>query len=109
MHELSIAASVVDAAAERAAGRHVVRVRLQVGRLSGVMPSALRSSFDIVAEGTPVEGATLEIDETPGRGFCRVCATDLLLSDLVLLCDCGSADVQLVAGTELLISSMEVA
>ena len=109
MHELSIAQSVVDAVVERADGRQVLRVRLQVGRLSGVFPDALRFSFELVTEGTGAQGATLEIDEPQGRAICRSCAADLTLRDLVLLCECGSADIEVVSGRELLISSMEVA
>lgn len=109
MHELSIAQSVVEAVTERAAGRQVVSVRLTVGRLSGVAPDALRFSFDLVIEGTAAEGAALEIEEPQGRAHCRTCACDIVLTDLILLCECGSADVEVVAGHELLISSIEVA
>lgn len=109
MHELSIAQSVVEAVTGRAAGRRVLRVRLTVGRLSGVVPDALRFSFDLVTEGTSAEGAALEIDEPEGRATCRSCTADLVLHHLVLLCDCGSADVEVISGHELLISSMEVA
>lgn len=109
MHELSIAQSVVEAVTERAAGRQVVSVRLQVGRLCGVVPDALRFSFDLVTEGTSAHGAALLIDEPAGRASCRDCGADFELADLLLLCGCGSADVEVVAGRELLISSMEVA
>lgn len=109
VHELSIAQSVVDAVLERAGGRRVLRVGLTVGRLSAVVPDALRFSFDLVTEGTAAEGAALEIEEPPGRAACRGCGADIELRDLVLLCGCGSADVEVVSGRELLISSMEVA
>jgi hydrogenase nickel incorporation protein HypA/HybF len=109
VHELSIAQSVVERVTERAAGRQVVRVRLRVGRLSGVVPDALRFSFDLVTEGTSAQGAVLEIEEPEGRACCRTCAADFVLRDLVLLCECGSADVELLSGSELMVSSMEVA
>jgi hydrogenase nickel incorporation protein HypA/HybF len=66
MHELSITRSVVEAVSERAEGLRVTRVRLQVGKRTAVMPDALRFCFELCAEGTPVAGAKLEIDETPG-------------------------------------------
>ncbi len=109
MHELSIAQSVVDAVVERAGDRRVLRVGLRVGRLSGVVPDALRFSFDLVTEGTLAEGAALEIEEPEGRATCRSCSSDFVLRDLVLLCECGSADVEVVSGSELMVSSMEVA
>ncbi len=109
MHELSIAQSIVDTVTERAAGRRIVEVRLRVGRLSGVVPDALRFSFDLVAAGTPAEGAALRIDEPAGRAGCRSCAATFDLPNLVLLCPCGSSDVEVLAGRELAISAMEVA
>ena len=45
----------------------VRRVRLEIGRLSGVVPDAVRFCFDLVAAGTTLEGAVLEIDEPGGR------------------------------------------
>jgi hydrogenase nickel incorporation protein HypA/HybF len=108
MHELSIAESVVDAVLERTGERHVGSVRLQVGRLSGVVPEALLFCFELAAEGTALEGAELLIEERKGLGHCRACSEDFALEDLVVLCACGSADVEVVAGRELQITSVEV-
>ena len=43
-------------------------VRLRVGRLSGVVPDAMRFCFELVTAGTPLEGAALEIEQPEGRG-----------------------------------------
>lgn len=67
MHELSLTRSVVAIVAEAAAGRRVTRVTLEVGARAGVMAQAIVFCFDVVARGTPVEGAVLEILETPGE------------------------------------------
>lgn len=108
MHELSIAQSVVAAVTERADGRQVRRVSIVVGRLSGVAPDALSFSFGLVCEGTVAEGAELVVDEPPGRARCRACDTEFGVTDLVLQCRCGSTEVELVGGRELLVSSMEL-
>ncbi len=108
MHELSIAQSVVEAVTERADGRQVRRVSMVVGRLSGVVAQALVFSFELVCEGTVAEGAELVVDEPAGRARCRTCADEFDVGDLVLLCRCGSTDVELVRGHELLVSSMEL-
>ena len=109
MHELSISRSVVAMCAERAMGAQVTRVTLVVGRLSAVLPDSLRFCFDICAEGTTVEGARLEIIEVPGRAMCRDCGGDVVLTQLVGRCACGSIDLQLVAGDELNVKELEVA
>lgn len=108
MHELAITQGVVDMVVERTAGRHVASVHVQVGRLSGVVPDAMRFCYDVAVSGTPLEGTTLEIEETAGRGSCRTCGSDFVLDDLILLCPCGSADVRIVAGQELQVTSVRM-
>jgi hydrogenase nickel incorporation protein HypA/HybF len=107
MHELAIAESVVEAVQARTGRRTVHLVRLQVGRLSGVIPDALTFAFELAAQGTPLEGARLLIDEPAARLHCRTCQADQSQDDLILLCECGSADVELTAGRELALLSVE--
>ena len=109
MHELAIAQSVVDVVLRRTGDRPVSTVRLQVGRLSGVVPDSLLFCFDLTTSGTPLEGAVLQIDEPTGRAQCRSCGGEFALDDLFLLCPCGSADVELLAGRELQVTSVDVA
>jgi hydrogenase nickel incorporation protein HypA/HybF len=108
MHELAIAESVVSTVLGRTERQHVSLVRVRVGRLSGVVPDALTFCFELATAGTPLEGAALEIEVVQGRGHCRTCGSDFPLADAFLLCDCGSADVELLAGRELAVASVEV-
>ena len=74
-----------------------------------VVPSALAFSFDLVAQGTPVEGAELEIDEVPVTGECRACKTESQLAAFPLLCNsCGSHDMEIRTGEELYVESLEL-
>lgn len=110
MHELSIANAIVEACAERAKGSRVVRVRLEIGQLSCVLPDAVRFSFDVCAIDTVVEGAALEIIETPGRAHCRDCGHEGALVRLVGCCGvCGGINLRVVAGEELKVREMELA
>lgn len=108
MHELSIANGIVEACAERAMGARVVRVIVEVGKLSAVMPDALRFCFDVCARDTPLEGAALEIVETPGRAVCRECGGEIALSSFFECCACGSASLRVVAGEEMKLREMEI-
>jgi hydrogenase nickel incorporation protein HypA/HybF len=108
MHELSIANGIVEACAERAGAARVTRVRLEIGKLSAVLPDAVRFCFDICARDTVLEGATLEIVETPGRARCRDCDGEVSLMHLVGSCSCGSTNLQVIAGNELKIREMEL-
>jgi hydrogenase nickel incorporation protein HypA/HybF len=108
MHELAIAESIVDAVCERAAGRTVHRVTVRIGALTAVVPHAMRFCFGLATEGTVADGATLAIDQRPGEARCRECGDEVTLADAILLCPCGSADLEVTAGRELQIVSMEV-
>ena len=56
MHELGIAQEVVALVAEHAQGK-VTRVVLEIGKLSAILPDAIRFCFDLCSEGTVVAGA----------------------------------------------------
>jgi len=108
MHEMAITQSVVDAVCEHAAGRRVHSVRLEVGALCAVVPHAMEFCFELATQGTVADGARLDVDLRPGVARCRTCGSDFELGDLILLCPCGSADVEVLAGRDLRILSMEV-
>jgi hydrogenase nickel incorporation protein HypA/HybF len=105
---MALTQSVVDAVCERAAGRRVHSVRLEVGTLSAVVPDAMTFCFELATEGTVADGASLEIDMRHGEARCRTCDASFEMNDLILLCPCGSADVEVLAGRDLRILSMEV-
>ena len=109
MHELSVIQGVVDQVTERLGQTRVTEVHLTIGKLSGVVPDALRFCFELAAVGTTLDGAALEIDEPEGRASCRSCQRDFTLTQPILLCPCGSADVQVTGGREMLIRSVKVA
>jgi hydrogenase nickel incorporation protein HypA/HybF len=109
MHELSIAESIVRIADRHAAGRRVLRVELQVGHLRQVVPSALELAFELVAQGTAVEGAELVMDEVPAAGVCRTCGAATELSAFPFACEaCGGFDIEVTRGEELLVESLEL-
>ena len=43
-----------------------------------------------------------------GAAHCRSCGRDFALGDLIFLCSCGSAEVDVVAGRELRVLSVEL-
>jgi hydrogenase nickel incorporation protein HypA/HybF len=108
VHELAITESMIAAVAEQVGDSPVRRVTVRIGRLSGVVADSVRFCFDLCAEGTPLEGAALEIVDVPGRARCRTCAAELDLPDLIPLCPCGSADVDILSGRDLVIERVEV-
>jgi hydrogenase nickel incorporation protein HypA/HybF len=109
LHELAIADSVVRIASRHADGRQVTKVYLKVGHLRQVVPSALTFSFDLVAQGTSVEGAELALEEVPATGKCRACGAESQLECFPLQCAaCEGFDLEIVAGEELYVESLEM-
>ncbi len=108
MHELGITRNIVAIVCEQAGDRRVKRVTVDIGKLSAVMPEAIRFCFDICCQQTPLEGAQLDIREIDGRGRCRSCGAEVPLDHPFGSCQCGSRDVECIAGTELMIKEMEV-
>ncbi|MBA3731738.1 MAG: hydrogenase maturation nickel metallochaperone HypA, partial [Gammaproteobacteria bacterium] len=52
MHELGITQSIVEMVAGRAADARIQRVTVEIGKLSAILPDAIRFCFDICAQGT---------------------------------------------------------
>jgi hydrogenase nickel incorporation protein HypA/HybF len=110
MHELSIADAVVTIAREHARGRRVTSVEVKIGRLRQVVPDALEFAFELVAAGTNVEGAALEVEHVPARVRCTSCNEVTEVNEFPFACAlCGSLDVEVIAGDELLVESLELA
>jgi hydrogenase nickel incorporation protein HypA/HybF len=108
MHELALMESLVTAVVDGVGDSRVSVVRLEIGRLAGVVPDALRFCFDVCTQGTVLEGASLEIVEIPGRARCRDCNREVALETAVSACTCGGFDLQILTGQELRIRNVEV-
>jgi hydrogenase nickel incorporation protein HypA/HybF len=109
MHELSITRSIVAIVSEKAEGRAVLRVKLEVGRLSGMLPDAIRFCFDVCTRGTPLQDAALEIVDVGGLGRCSGCGAEHALNMPLGRCpSCGEPSLAIVAGQDLRIKEMEV-
>jgi hydrogenase nickel incorporation protein HypA/HybF len=109
MHELGITRNVVAIVSERAQGQRVLRVTLEVGRLSGMFAEAIRFCFDVCSKGTPLAGAVLEIVDVEGRGHCDACGAEPVMTAPLGRCPvCREPRLRMVAGTELKIKEMEV-
>lgn len=113
MHELSIAKNLIEmaeTAADDAGATRVTQLYLQIGQMSGVVSDALLFCFDIAAQGTVVEGATLAIDTLPIIIHCAACDRDAELPTIQRFrCpNCDSPRVNIVQGRELELVSIQV-
>jgi hydrogenase nickel incorporation protein HypA/HybF len=111
MHEMSIAASMLDVvlqAAEQAGATRVEAVEVEVGALKLVVPEVLQVAWEAVRADTLADGAVLRIEEIPARAECRQCGRqfepDIAYS---FLCPgCNRADVRIVRGNDIVLRSV---
>ena len=112
MHEMSIAQNLIDILQEEMAklGAATLRsVRLSVGELSAIVPESLSFCFEIITQGTPLEGAKLLMDRIPLKGYCPQCEETFDIKEFVFICPtCGSTSIETIEGQELSIVEMEV-
>src|SRR3954469_6316925 len=95
MHELSIALSVIDLAAEESERRGGVTIRavhLKLGPLSGVVKQSLLAAFELAREGSLLDEAELQIEEVPIVVHCPRCRVDGPVRSPMELCcrECGT-------------------
>ena len=110
MHEAAISAALLDQLASMAGQKgwsRILRVKVQLGLLSGVVPEALGFAFEALSQGTPAEGAALVMETEPARFFCERCG-DLDLDRLDFICpNCGDPLCLLQAGRGILLREVE--
>ena len=112
MHEVGIMqntlAMALDAA-ERQGGRHIHRIRMRVGAMSGVVRDALQFAFEVATPGTIAEGARLDVDEVPVGCRCRSCGREFEPGTAAFECPgCRGTDLELCRGREIELASLEV-
>jgi hydrogenase nickel incorporation protein HypA/HybF len=112
MHEMSIAQSLVSILQEemsRHGARGLRSVRLNIGEMSAIVPESLSFCFEIIVQGTPLEGAKLLMDRVALKGYCPQCEETFDIKDFVFICPtCGGTTIETIQGQELSVVEMEV-
>jgi len=113
MHELSIAMSILDIAAdeaERLGQGKVAAIHVRLGALAGVVQDALRSAFTMARLESPLPEAELVIEEMPVKVYCAGCAAErTLMVFSELRCPaCGAPTPHVRGGRELEITALEI-
>ena len=97
-----------DAATSAGAAR-ILKIRLRLGSLSGVVEESLRFAFDVVSHETKAAGATLEIEHVPAACWCETCRAEFECADFFNECPrCHNFSGDLRRGRELDIAAVEL-
>jgi hydrogenase nickel incorporation protein HypA/HybF len=113
VHELSIVQALleqVETEVEKSGHRgRVVSLHLVIGRMSGVHVDALKFGFELLSPDSIAAGARLVIDQPRARCRCESCRAEAEVDGLVTACPaCGSGDIVIRGGQELLLQSIEL-
>ncbi len=112
MHEMSLCEGVLQILEDNAKTqgfKQVKTVWLEIGALAGVEIEAMTFCFDAVTRGSLADKAKLEIIKKPGIAWCMKCSKNVEVLQRFDKCpDCGSYQLQVVAGDEMRIKELEV-
>ncbi len=113
MHEASVCEALLDLAEEEALKRgakRVLRVKVRVGKLSGVEPELLRFAYEALGPERPLfKRASLEIDVVDPEAQCRDCGFRWTPEEIYEPCPrCGKPFPQILGGDQLELVSIEM-
>jgi len=112
MHELAITEDMLDLVleqAKKAKAKKVRKVNLAIGEMTGVVGHYVQFYFDFISKATLAEGAALSFTMVPTKTRCRDCDKTFELKEFDWICPyCGGNSLQIIAGKELFVESIEV-
>jgi hydrogenase nickel insertion protein HypA len=111
LHELGIAAEILDIAlseAERHQAKRVAEIRLRVGVLRAVEPEHLAFMFRHLASGTPADGALLSVEEAPVQVECASCGVSESFAAVWTCPRCNGSGIDMKGGESLDIISIDI-
>jgi hydrogenase nickel incorporation protein HypA/HybF len=111
MHELGIVVKVleqVDAAAAQYGAEQVLKVTMEVGEVSTIVPDLFTDAFNWAKKKTVyAKDAALEMIIIEGRTYCRGCGETYRTTEFGKTCPhCGSTDTYLITGDQVIIKDI---
>lgn len=112
MHELAFTQNILDIALEQA-GNHnatkITKINLVIGEMSGIVDDCVRFYFDFISKDTIASDATLCFQKVPLKARCRHCDITFPASGFNWTCPgCQGRDIEVVAGREFYVESIEI-
>ncbi|WP_322793864.1 hydrogenase maturation nickel metallochaperone HypA [Bellilinea sp.] len=112
MHELAVTESVLDIALRHAGQANASRVTdiyLVIGRFSSIVDDSVQFYWDMIAENTICQHATLHFKRVPGRMKCLECEKEFEVQQSLDPCPyCGSFHLNIIGGEEFYVESIIV-
>ena len=112
MHEMSITQNILEDVEQNLTNvqySKIIDIKIKIGELTALDPSSLQFCYEALSKGTKFEGVPLVIDEIPLTGHCNSCKNEINIDNFLFVCgNCGSTDVTIISGEELILSEINV-
>ncbi|MBE0699625.1 MAG: hydrogenase maturation nickel metallochaperone HypA [Anaerolineaceae bacterium] len=112
MHELSVTESILEIAeryARQNEAKRVTELYLVIGRLASIVDDSVQFYWDIISQDTLCAGSKLHFERVPAKLICLDCENEYSLDNELIPCPtCGSAKVQVIAGEQFYLDSIEI-
>lgn len=112
MHELSIVQSLIELCEKNAKeqnAKEVEIVKIKIGRLSGVEPHLLKTSFEAFKKGTICENSVLECKIQDVVVLCKECEFQGILEKNHFICPiCKSPNLSVIDGEDLMLMQLQM-
>ncbi|MCB9135497.1 MAG: hydrogenase maturation nickel metallochaperone HypA [Anaerolineales bacterium] len=112
MHELSVTQNLLALAQQygtEAAAARVTDLYLIIGPFSSIVDESVQFYWDLIAEDTICQGATLHFDRVPARFACQNCGTEYEIQRELEFCPaCQSSNVKILQGDEFRLESIGI-
>ncbi len=111
MHEMSIVSDIMKIALGTAEENNlsvITKIRIKVGSQHHLAPDLMEYAFSFFRKGTPAAEAVLEIEKVPVTMECSGCRKTFTVEEGIYICpECGSPDLVMLTGRELIIENIE--
>lgn len=113
MHELGIVMHFIDMvekAAEENKAKEVVRVTLEVGEVSTIVPSYFKDCYEWAIKRTKyMQNCELDLVVIQGISYCQDCKKTYATTESGKTCpNCGSGNTYLVTGKDVTVKDIQV-
>ena len=108
MHEYPLTVNIIETASRHARGCRISKIVLVIGGSSGIVGDCIQMYFDIISEGTPCEGAALEIESVTPMLRCKTCGSLFERKPFSFSCYCGGEGTPTEIGREFIVKQIEL-
>lgn len=109
MHELSLVENLVTQTRQHAGGRPVKSITVEVGVMTCVDPDAMAFCFSACRADGGLADCELIIERRLAGGYCRDCHAAFAVEHAIQPCECGSLNIAVTGGDDILLKALEFA